>query len=108
MSAIFLLIALVSSVPTIDIQATCRGARDAALPEDRAGAYDSCIRDEKDAKDQLQRKWTQYSRAAHDACAETGGFSFSYVELHTCLEMQPGGSLSTQNPAPPVARRPPP
>ncbi len=96
MSAIFLLIALASSVPSVDIQTTCRSARDAALPEDRAGAFQSCLRDEQDAKAQLQSKWKQYSASAHSACSETGGFSFSYVELRTCLEMQPGGSLSMQ------------
>lgn len=106
MSAIFLLIALAGSVPTIDISATCNSARSAALPEDRAGAFDSCMRDEKEARDQLQRKWTQYSPAAHEACDETGGFALSYVELRTCLEMQPGGSLSIPSPTP--TRRSPP
>lgn len=99
MSAVYLLIALASAVPSVDIQTTCRSARDAALPEDRAGAYDSCVRDEQAAKDQLKTKWTQYSASAHAACSETGGFSFSYVELRTCLEMQPGGTLSMQNAA---------
>ena len=107
MSAVFLLIALASAVPSVDIQTTCRSARDAALPEDRAGAYDSCVRDEQAARDQLKTKWTQYSATAHAACSETGGFSFSYVELRTCLEMQPGGSLSMQNSAG-ATRRPPP
>lgn len=107
MAAIFLALALASSVPTIDIESACRGARSAALPEDRAAAYDSCMRDEKDALAQLRQKWTQYSAEAHAACVEDGGFALSYVELRTCLEMQPGGSLSIQN-APPSARRPPP
>jgi len=97
MSAIFLLVALAGSVPSADIQATCRSARDAALPEDQAGAFQSCLHDEEDAKKLLQSKWHQYSASAQQVCTETGGFSFSYVELRTCLEMQPGGSLSMQN-----------
>ena len=97
MSAIFLLIALASSVPSVDIQGTCRSARDAALPEDRAGAFQSCLRDEQDAKAQLQTKWRHYSVSAHQACDDQDGFSPSYVELRTCLEMQPGGSLSMQS-----------
>jgi len=101
MSAIFLLIALASSAPAINIDATCQAARDAALPEDRAGAYQSCVRDEQSARDQIQSKWTKYSASAHAACAETGGFSLSYVELMTCLEMQPGGSLSIAAPGAP-------
>jgi len=79
MSAIFLLIALASSAPAINIDATCQAARDAALPEDRAGAYQSCVRDEQSARDQIQSKWTKYSASAHAACAETGGFSLSYA-----------------------------
>ncbi len=96
MSAIFLLVALAGSVPSADVQSTCRAARDAALPEDQAGAFQSCLHDEEDAKKQLQTRWKQYSAAAQQVCTETGGFSFSYVELRTCLEMQPGGSLSMQ------------
>ncbi len=94
--SLILLVALASSVPTIDIAGTCREAQSAALPEDRKAAYESCLRDEQDARDKLKQSWSRYSAAAHFDCAETGGFSLSYVELLTCLEMQPGGSLSIQ------------
>jgi hypothetical protein len=96
MPTVIFLIALASSLPTIDIEGTCRSARTAALPEDQSAAYDSCMRDEKEAMEKLRSNWTKYSADAHAACAETGGFSLSYVELLTCLEMQPGGSLSIQ------------
>ncbi|MGD0184816.1 MAG: hypothetical protein ABSC25_06140 [Roseiarcus sp.] len=98
MPTVIFLIALASSLPTIDIESTCRSARTAALPEDQSAAYDSCMRDERDAREKLRSDWTKYSADAHAACAETGGFSLSYVELLTCLEMQPGGSLSIQQP----------
>ncbi len=100
MSPVIVLIALASSLPSIDIESTCKSARTAALPEDQSAAYDSCMHDEKDAMEKLRSNWTKYSADAHAACNETGGFSLSYVELLTCLEMQPGGSLSIQPSAP--------
>ncbi|MGD0641939.1 MAG: hypothetical protein ABSC22_14425 [Roseiarcus sp.] len=78
MTAIILLIALAGAPPAIDLASICRSAQAAALPEDKAAAYDS------------------YSPAAQAACAGSGGVTLSYVELLTCLEMQPGGSLSLQ------------
>jgi hypothetical protein len=96
MAALFLLIALASATPTIDIAHTCKSAQGAALPEDQAAAYQSCMHDEQDARDQLKQNWSKYSAAAHAECSEDGGFSPSYVELRTCLEMQPGGSLSME------------
>jgi hypothetical protein len=105
MSMVVFLIALASGVPTIDIESTCRSARTAALPEDQSAAYDSCMRDERDAKEQLRRNWTKYSPDAHAACTEEGGLSPSYVEWLTCLEMQPGGSLSIQGSGQDVHRK---
>jgi hypothetical protein len=96
MTAIILLIALAGAPPAIDLASICRSAQAAALPEDKAAAYDSCVREEQGARDQLQAKWTRYSPAAQAACAGSGGVTLSYVELLTCLEMQPGGSLSLQ------------
>jgi len=98
MTAIIFLLAFAGSLPTVDMAVICRSARAAALPEDRSTAYAGCLRAEQDASDQLRRKWTKYSPDAHEACTQTGQYSFSYVELLTCLEMQPGGSLSIQAP----------
>jgi hypothetical protein len=96
MNAIVLLIALAGAPPAVDLASICRSAQMAALPEDRALAYQSCLRDEQGALDQLRAKWTHYSAAAQDACGASGGITLSYVELLICLEMQPGGSLSLQ------------
>jgi hypothetical protein len=100
MAALFLLIALASATPNIDIAGTCKSAQNAALPEDQAAAYESCVHDEQDARDQLRQNWSKYSVAAHAECSEDGAFSPSYVELRTCLEMQPGGSLSMEGTRP--------
>lgn len=100
MTAIIFLLAFAGSLPTVDVGAICRSARAAALPEDQATAYAGCLRDEQDAREQLRQKWSKYSPDAHEACAEDRAYSFSYVELLTCLEMQPGGSLSIQDSEP--------
>jgi len=104
MTPLLLLAAFAGGPPAIDIESACRGAREAALPEDKAAAYESCVRDEQEARDKLKRDWSKYSAEARGACAETDGFSLSYVELRTCLEMQPGGSLSIE-PAQPETKR---
>ena len=96
MNAIVLLITLAGAPPAVDLASICRSAQSAALPEDKAMAYQSCVRDERGALDQLRAKWTHYSAAAQDACVASGAITLSYVELLTCLEMQPGGGLSLQ------------
>jgi hypothetical protein len=76
----------------------CKDAQASALPEDAKVAYDSCVRDEQEARDKLGKRWPAYSASARSSClGEGGGVPASYVELWTCLEMQPGGSLSLDN-----------
>ena len=56
------------------------------------------MRDEQAARDKLTARWSHYSATARSAClGDGGGVAPSYVELWTCLEMQPGGSLSLQS-----------
>jgi hypothetical protein len=106
MIAVLALIALSGAPPAVDTAAVCNSARAAAMSEDRQAAYDSCVRDEQDARDKLKTRWTHYSAAARGTCIADGGVAQSYVELWTCLEMQPGGSLSLQS-ADRVAAPPP-
>jgi hypothetical protein len=96
-ASLLLVAVLAMSLPTADIKDICRSAQAAALPEDRSRAFDSCVNEEQAALSQLKQKWTRYSRAAHENCAELGGMSLSYVELLTCLQMQSGGDLSTNH-----------
>jgi len=107
MIAAFILIALAGAPPAIDAATICKNAQASALPEDAKLAFDSCVRDEEAARDKLKERWPHYSAAVRSAClGDGGGVPPSYVELWTCLEMQPGGSLSLQsgdNEAPPPA-----
>ncbi len=101
-ASLLLAAALATSLPSVDIKGICRSAQAAALPEERARAFDSCVNEEQAAFDRLKQSWASYSRVAHENCAEFGGMSFSYVELLTCLKMQSGGDLSASHlPKPP-------
>ena len=50
MQALLFLVALMTSAPNYDLKAICKPARDAALAEDRAGAYDQCLKEEQTAR----------------------------------------------------------
>ncbi len=98
MIAALVLIALSGAPPSVDAAQVCRDAQSAALPEDTKVAFDSCVRDELAARDKLAARWPHYSASARSAClGDGGGVAASNVELWTCLEMQPGGSLSLQS-----------
>ena len=87
--------ALTTSLPKANIERACRDAQQAALPESRSSAYKACIRDEHTAFEQLRQRWANYSAEARATCGGLGSeVSPSYVEMQTCLEMQPGGSFS--------------
>src|ERR1019366_4664264 len=92
-----MLIALAGAPPAVDAVTACRAAQASALPEDAKVAFDACVRDEQAAHDKLAARWPHYSASARSACVgDGGGVALSNVELWTCLEMQPGGSLSLQ------------
>jgi len=98
MIAALVLIALSGAPPAVDAARVCKDAQAAALPEDAKVAFDSCVRDEQAAREKLAARWTHYSAVARSAClGDGGGVPASNVELWTCLEMQPGGSLSLQS-----------
>jgi hypothetical protein len=95
MIAAIVLIALSTSMPTTNLDSMCQSAKAAALPgQDQASAFQSCVQDEKAARDELQQKWSRFSANARETCAEPKGVTFSYVELLTCLEMQPGSEFN--------------
>jgi hypothetical protein len=88
-------------LPKTNIESACRDAQSAAPPEQRSASYQSCIHDERLAFEQLRQLWAKVPAAAREICAEPeDGVPFSYVELQTCLEMQPGGSLTVEGHAP--------
>jgi len=93
-----MLLTLAGAPPAVDTGRICKDAQASALPEDAKAAFDSCVRDEEEARDKLKARWPHYNASARSACVGGGGgVPSSYVELWTCLEMQPGGSLSLQS-----------
>lgn len=79
--------------PAFDINQNCK-----AEAAGTGVGSDACMRDEKDAKDQLAKNWSRFSGSQKRACVEESsvGGDQSYVELLTCLEMSAGGHFSTK------------
>lgn len=107
MAPLLFLIALAASVPTANIPSICKSVREGASPERKAAAYEGCVHAEQTARDQLQERWSQFSASAHSICARSEAFSFSYVEMLTCLEMQTDGNIGKSQ-SPPASGSPPP
>ncbi|MCI0466472.1 MAG: hypothetical protein L0Y57_05630 [Beijerinckiaceae bacterium] len=76
-----------NGVPGFDVAKTCREAR-AYATIDREVAYQGCMKDENDAREQLAKKWSSFKPADRSDCVMQGAAPMpSYVELLTCLEM---------------------
>ena len=98
--ALFLLApaALADTVPTLDVEQTCRSSQVANTSISDQANYDGCIRSEREAKKEAERQWGTYSSAAKRQCQDqfkAGGFP-SYVEMVTCLELA-SGTVPTQS-----------
>ena len=88
-------LATVSAVPAMDLPTICRG-QERGLPHDQqAGAYESCLRDEKSAQDELRQNWPHFPADARTTCAMLGRMGGSYVEVATCIEIKTGKPMST-------------
>lgn len=78
-------VAMADEVPTLNASALCR-AEGKAAPE----LAQSCMADEKQARENLVRQWAQFEPDSRARCTRisTGDASNqSYVELLTCLQM---------------------
>jgi hypothetical protein len=74
-------------VPTFDVEPFCREVARLAAP---VGDVDGCLREEREAREQLVKQWSQFPAADRAYCQElhTVGGSTTYTELLTCLELQ--------------------
>jgi hypothetical protein len=117
-----LLVAVADRVPDLNFEPICRdgGAQTLGVKDDSA----ICMRDEKEARDQLAQKWDQFDSADRTRCVRmsTTERTASYIEVLTCLEMNhdarklgqgedaaiaapepaPGAARQRENPAPAV------
>jgi hypothetical protein len=74
-------------VPTLKVETSCKAAGIEGMNTGRT--TDSCLNDEKTARDDLAKSWSTFSAADKSHClsmVSTGGGP-SYVELLSCLEM---------------------
>ena len=82
-----LLIAVVDKVPDLKFEPLCREG----AAEIRGAKDDSqvCMDDERAARDELAKKWSEFESADRARCIRlsTNDHSASYVEVLTCLEM---------------------
>jgi hypothetical protein len=76
-----------SSVPRLDVGATCR-------PIDKKDSSqintESCLKSEREAREKVAQDWSRFPAADRELCTQTarlGGFE-SYVQLLTCLELR--------------------
>ena len=77
---------IADSVPRLNVEPSCKGAT--AIQMSASQSYDSCMKDEATARDQLQRSWQTFRAADRASCtAEASGQGLaSYVELLVCLQ----------------------
>jgi hypothetical protein len=100
-----LVVAVADPVPELDVAPGCRAA--AREPGAVAQRADTCLSDERKARDQLRQEWTQFpagDRVRCAALARTG--PPSYVDLLTCLEIaRDAAKLPASETLAPVRRR---
>ncbi|KAB1075743.1 hypothetical protein [Methylobacterium planeticum] len=85
-------------VPNLDIESTCKSAASASASISDNASVEGCLRSERDARKEAERRWGDYTPAAKNQCEkqfQAGGYP-SYVEMVTCLELA-SGTVPTQS-----------
>ena len=79
--------AVADGPPKLNVGPSCDAAARGAVSLGRNA--EACMRDERDAQDQLTNNWSQYSRAHKTQCVgmTNRGGPPSYVELISCLDI---------------------
>jgi hypothetical protein len=85
-------------VPVINIEKTCK---DSLAADKEAGVnlgqpLENCMRDENDAKQQLNASWSAYPAPLRDRCEREATLlgEGSYVDLITCIQMSDPAKLT--------------
>ena len=78
----FQLILAADEIPKLDVTGSCRAGTGTDA------GYQSCLRDEKAAEEELTKNWAQFSKLDKPMCiAQSKAATSSYVTLLTCLQM---------------------
>ena len=84
-----LLLTVADKVPALDVESSCRAAAKMGDSLSLDATLRQCLADEKSARDELEKQWTQFPAALRQRCVtttDTGGDP-SYVEVLVCLQM---------------------
>lgn len=84
-----LTVAMADDLPRFDIQRNCRLDTAAAAGLAVAEGMKNCVRDERQARQQLSKQWSRFSASNRASCTTESniGGTPSYVGLLTCLQM---------------------
>jgi hypothetical protein len=76
-------------LPKLDIETACHASERAvaAIITVTNDIFSSCMSDEKEARDQLDKSWATYPAVDKARCIQTKEYMPGYVEWLTCLEM---------------------
>jgi hypothetical protein len=76
-------------LPKLDIEFACHSSQQAvsAVMSVTNDIYKSCLDDENDARNQLNKAWAQFPASDRARCIHPKEYLPSYVEWLTCLEM---------------------
>lgn len=84
-----LLLAAADAVPALNVETGCRAAAKMGDSLSLDASLRQCMADEKSARDELEKEWTQFPLALRQRCVattQTGGDP-SYVEVLVCMQM---------------------
>jgi hypothetical protein len=77
-----------AGVPKIDLQQRCEDSRRAMYSlAANLDSFDSCMRAENDSLAKLSQVWNDIPGSIRSQCVDPGGFSPSYIEWQTCVEV---------------------
>ena len=76
-------------VPALDVESGCRAAAKMGDSLSLDSSLRQCLADEKGARAELEKQWSQFSSALRQRCVDTTetGSNPSYVEVLVCLQM---------------------
>ena len=79
-------IAIADRIPNFNVEPSC-SATDTAIRGDMQDK-DSCLKDEYNARTEIEKQWSQFHPSDRSACVGTSsGWHPIYTELLTCLEI---------------------
>ena len=85
-----LVIAVTGSVPTVNIQNTCKAAASVTSGTSVQQDINICVSSEEKARETMVKDWSNYPAVDRSRCMQAGVRVYlpSYVEWLTCLEME--------------------